>query len=125
MSITEAVAAYLADAKARELREATIYKLTIFFEKQFLAWAKDTGLRFLTEIDLTLLRTYRATWADGALAKKKKQERLTGFFWFCVRDTTPTDYFTREEFAKIIDATYLYRRSRWEDNDSHGTRLRC
>ena len=141
MAITEAVASYLADAKARELREATIYKLTILFEKQFLAWAKDEGLRFLIEIDLPLLRKYRASWTDGPLAKKKKQERLTGFFWFCVRagwiatnptqglgrisvESAPTDYFTREEFAKIIDATYIYRGSRWEENDTHGTRLR-
>lgn len=141
ITVVEAVAAYLADAKARELREATLYKLTILFEKQFLAWAKDKGIRFLTEVDLPLLRNYRAGWIDGPLAKKKKQERLTGFFWFCVRagwiaanptqglgrisvESAPTDYFTRDEFAKIVDATYIYRGSRWEDTDVHGTRLR-
>ena len=39
-------------------------------------------------------------------------------------ESAPTDCFTREEFAKIIDATYLYRGSRWEDDDTHGTRQR-
>jgi integrase len=140
VTIEEAVDAYLADAKARELRDSTLYKLRIIFQKQLLAWAKDKGLRFLREIDLRALRDYRATWSDGALAKKKKQERLTGFFWFCVRagwlttnpthglgkiavDQTPTDYFTPDEFQKIMDATYLYRENRWEQGDRNGTRL--
>jgi integrase len=141
VAIEDAVEAYLCDAKARELRPATLYKLEILFRKQFLAWAKDKGLRFLKEIDLTLLREYRANWKDGALAKRKKQERLIGFFWFCVRagwlatnptqglgkiavENIPTDYFPREEFAKIMDATYLYRENRWEQGDRNGTRLR-
>lgn len=142
VTIEEAVEAYLADAKVRELRQATLYKLTIIFRKQFLAWTRDKGLRFLKEIDLSLLRDYRATWKDGALAKKKKQERLIGFFWFCVRagwmatnptqglgkisvDTVPTDYFTPEEFRKVLDATYLYRENRWEEGDRNGSRLRA
>ncbi len=142
VTVEQAVEAYLADAKARELREATLYKLEIIFRKQFLTWAKDKGLRFLKEIDLSLLRDYRGTWKDGALAKKKKQERLIGFFWFCIRtgwlttnptqglgrisvDPTPTDYFTRDEFTKILDATYLYRENRWEQGDRNGTRLRA
>ena len=37
VTIEEAVEAYLTDAKARELREATLYKLEIIFRKQFLA----------------------------------------------------------------------------------------
>ncbi len=142
VTIEEAVAAYLADARARELREATLYKLESIFRKQFLSWVKDKGLRFLKEIDLPLLRDCRATWTDGALAKKKKQERLVGFFWFCIRsgwlttnptqglgrisvDPTPTDYFTRDEFKRIIDATYLYRENRWEQGDRNGSRLRA
>ncbi|MGI8746653.1 MAG: tyrosine-type recombinase/integrase [Bryobacteraceae bacterium] len=142
ITIEAAVEAYLADAKARELRTATLYKLEIIFRKQFLTWAKDKGVRFLKEIDLSFLREYRATWKDAALAKKKKQERLIGFFWFCLRagwltsnptqgigkiavDSTPTDYFPRDEFEKIMDATYLYRENRWEQGDRNGARLRA
>ena len=76
------------------------------------------------------------------MAKKKKQQRLTGFFWFCIRagwitanptnnlgrisvNRAPTDYFTREEFAKLLDAIHLYRESRAELLDGvHATRLR-
>ena len=40
-------------------------------------------------------------------------------------DATPTDYFTQEEFTKIVDATYLYRENRWEQGDTNGTRIRA
>ena len=96
-----------------------------------MAWSKAEGYKLLREFDLRAVQAYRATWKDGALAKKKKQERLTGFFWFCIRagwitqnptnglgritvNQTPTDYFTRKEFDKIVDVTYAYRENRGE-----------
>lgn len=37
----------------------------------------------------------------------------------------PTDYFTRDEYAKLIDATYLYRENRGETiGGANGTRIR-
>lgn len=139
--IDDAVESYLTDAKARELKAATLYKLEGVFRKQFLTWTNKKGLRYLKELNVTFLREFRATWEDAPLAKKKKQERLIGFFWFCIRsgwlnanpttglgrivvDQTPTDYFTQEEFEKILDATYLYRENRWEQGNCNGTRLR-
>jgi integrase/recombinase XerD len=141
VTIERAVNEYLADANARELGEATLYKLKIIFRKQLLAWSKAEGYKLLREFDLRAVQAYRATWKDGALAKKKKQERLTGFFWFCIRagwitqnptnglgritvNQTPTDYFTRKEFDKIIDATYAYRENRGETGSANSTRLR-
>ena len=64
------------------------------------------------------------------LAKKKKQECLIGFFYYYIRlgwirenpaanlgrirvKETPTDYFPREEFNRIVDATYAYPRQGW------------
>jgi hypothetical protein len=87
------------------------------------------------------LLTFRDTWIDGPLAKRKKQERLIGFFWACVRrgyitenptfglgkikvDQTPTDYFPPHEFEKIVDATYAYRENRGEIGNTNSTRLR-
>ena len=75
------------------------------------------------------MKNFRSTWGDGALAKSKKQDRIVGFFWACVRrgyvaqnpcvdlgkikvNQIPTDYFSQDEFAKIIDATYVYGDSR-------------
>jgi integrase/recombinase XerD len=142
-TIEQAVREYLADAKARELSEATIYKLEIIFRKQFLAWAKSEGYTLLRELDLRAVQTFRASWLDGGLAKKKKQERLTGFFWFCIRagwitqsptvnlkritvHQTPTDYFTRDEYAKILDATGRLDQGmgRAYDAEKRGQRIR-
>ena len=123
------------------MREATLYKLDIIFRKQFLTWCKANNYKFLRDVDLRAIQAFRASWKDGALAKKKKQERLTGFFWFCIRagwiaqnptanlgritvNQAPTDYFTGEEFAKIIDASYLYRENRGETGTTNSTRLR-
>jgi integrase/recombinase XerD len=141
VTIIQAVTEYLADAKARELSDATVYKLDIFFRKQFLSWCKTEGYRLLREIDLRAVQAFRTSWKDGAMAKKKKQERLTGFFWFCIRANwitmnptnnlgrisvtqAPTDYFTREEYEKLLDSTYLYRENRGETGTTNGTRLR-
>ena len=77
----------------------------------------------------------------GGLAKKKKQERLTGFFWFCIRagwlttsptlnlkriivQQTPTDYFPRDEFEQILDATYIYGDPRGGGIDVEHIRIR-
>jgi hypothetical protein len=80
VTIVQAVTEYLADAKARELADATLYKLEIQLEKQFLGWCKAEGYKLLKEFDLRAAQSFRASWTDGGLAKKKKQERLTGFF---------------------------------------------
>jgi integrase/recombinase XerD len=125
VTVEAAVKAYLADARSRELAIATIDKLETIFSKQFLAWATIEGIEYIDEIDLDALLNFRSTWKDGRLAKQKKQSRLIGFFWACVRRDyivknpsmglgkikvvqVPTDYFPRDEFQRILDATYIY-----------------
>lgn len=83
--IDAAVTKYLDDARARHLAEATITKLTTIFEKQFLAWTKDAGLRYLKELTPARLTARRSTWKDEALAASKKYQRAVGFFYFCMR----------------------------------------
>jgi hypothetical protein len=141
VTIETAVDAYLRDAKSRELESSTLSKLEGIFRKQFLTWCTSEGYKFLDEIDLDALLLFRNTWIDGPLAKRKKQERLIGFFWACVRrgyitenptfglgkikvDQTPTDYFPPHEFDKIVDATYAYRENRGETGNANSTRLR-
>jgi integrase len=144
VSLQQAVREYLADAKARELAESTLSKLDTIFEKQFLAWARGEGYTLLGEIDLRAVQSFRTTWKDGGLAKKKKQERVTGFFWFCIRagwitanptlnlrritvHQRPTDYFPREEYARIVEATYQLDegRDRAYDIEKRGKRIRA
>ena len=125
VTVENAVDAYLADARSRELESATLSKLETIFRKQFLVWSRIEGIEFLDQIDLDALLNFRNTWKDGKLAKQKKQSRLIGFFWACVRRgyiaqnpcmglgkikvvQIPTDYFPRDEFQRILDATHVY-----------------
>ncbi len=144
ISIVAAVTAYLSDAKARNLSEATLYKLKIIFEKQFVPWCAHKGYRFLIQVDLDALREFRDTWKDAPLARSKKQARLIGFFYFCVRSAwliqnpalrlgrikvvqKPTGYFDPDQYSAVIDATYCYRDTRFEQGDgiqAGGARIR-
>jgi integrase len=125
VTVENAVEAYLADARSRELESSTLSKLETIFRKQLLAWTRVQGFDYLDQIDLDVLLSFRSTWADGRLAKQKKQSRLIRFFWACVRRgyiaqnpcmglgkikvvQVPTDYFPRDEFQRILDATYIY-----------------
>jgi len=122
-TVKEAVTAYLSDAKARGLAESTIEKLQQIFRKQLLGFTEHNRLIFLRDLNVRNMTEWRSAWQDKPLAKKKKFERVVGFFWFCVRHgwltenptatmgrviakQVPTDYFTAEEYAKIIEATY-------------------
>jgi integrase/recombinase XerD len=49
VTIVQAVTEYLADAKARELADATLYKLETQLRKQFLNWCKKEGYKLLKE----------------------------------------------------------------------------
>jgi hypothetical protein len=124
----QAVTGYLSDAKAHELREATPYKLKGIFPKRYLPWT-ESKLHLFEGNRPSTRPEFRATWEDAALAKKKKPGASSGSFGFArgpagsppillrlgiAIDQAPTDCFTREEFDKIMDATYLYRENRWE-----------
>jgi hypothetical protein len=48
VTIEQAITDYLANAKARELSEAMLYKLDIFFRKRFSAYCKGEGYKLRT-----------------------------------------------------------------------------
>jgi len=125
VTVEAAVEAYLADARSRELKPATLSKLDTIFRKQLLVWSKVQGLDYLDQIDLDVLLSFRSTWTEGAVVKAKKQDRIIGFFWESFRRNfitqnpalslskirpkhIPTDYFPRDEFDRILDATRIY-----------------
>lgn len=125
VTVENAVEAYLADARSQEIESSTLSKLETIFCKQFLVWRRIEGIDYLDQIDLDTLVNFRNTWKDGKLAKQKQQSRLIGFFWACVRRgyiaqnpcmgldkikvvQIPTDYFPRDEFQRILDATHVY-----------------
>ena len=83
-AISEAVDRFFEDATARGLSEATIGKQTVLLRKQFLPWCKSRGFHSLKQINVDEITQFRTTWTDSPITKYKKQERLKGFFHFCV-----------------------------------------
>jgi integrase/recombinase XerD len=142
VTLAIAVARFLAAKKKENLADSTISKLTTIFEKQLLGWAHGQRITRLEEIEAAQLEAFRETWKDAPLARKKKQERVIGFFFYCVRmgwikanpavllgrikvQQKPTDYFTKEEFNKIVDATYVYNPKAWNTEPrNQATRVR-
>ena len=125
VTVAEAVEKFLADKRQQGLVDDTIEKLETIFEKQMLEWSTATHVVYLRDLNLERLREWRETWKGGALTRKKLQERVRGFFLFCQdsgwissnpskglskikAEGPPTDYFPKEEFTSIIDATYIY-----------------
>jgi integrase/recombinase XerD len=123
-TIQESKEKYLADATARYLNESTIYKYRLLF-KQLDAFAEKRGLRYLQELDLETLDSFRAEWKDGPRSSLKKLERLRAFFRFCERrkwvdgnpaadlrapkvQNRPTMPFTQPEMVKILVAFDKY-----------------
>ena len=85
VTVKDAVSRFLTSKRNENLADSTLDKLTTIFEKQFLAWATSYGFVHITEITTADLEGFRDTWTDGPLAKKKKQERLVGFLYYCLR----------------------------------------
>jgi site-specific recombinase XerD len=72
---------FLCDAEARNLHDRTVYKYRLLF-RHLKTFAEAQGIRFLKELDTSMLRKFRATWKDSNLAALKKLERLRSFFRF-------------------------------------------
>jgi integrase len=143
-TLKEAVNSYLADAEARGLAPATIQKLEHIFKKQLLGFAEQQRIVFLRDVNVRNMTEWRSSWSDKPLARKKKFERVVGFFWFCVRHGwikdnptatmgriiakhVPTDYFTADEYKQIIGATYRldeYTERSWAP-EKRGIRIRA
>jgi integrase/recombinase XerD len=126
ITVAQAWEQFLADAKARNLRESTVYKYQLL-SRQMEHFAGDNGLRFLREFDLPTLRKFRASWLNGNLGALKKLEYLRAFFRFAhdakwIDDNParklesprvtqrPTMPFTTEQMTEILAACEKYGR---------------
>jgi integrase len=123
--IPEAVDRFFNDMTARGLSEATLGKQEVLLRKQFLPWCRSRGFHSLKQIGVDEITQFRTTWADAPITKYKKQERLKGFFHFCVArewvrtnpvallkpvkvPPSPTLPFDEKQFAAILDACDRY-----------------
>jgi len=124
-AIVDAVEAFLADEKGRNLSKETTKQSRTLFQKQFLPWTKHRGLIRLRDLTPIELVNFRATWANNGLTANRKLSRLVGFFAFCIQNgwlhenpamrlkratahSLPTGWFPKPEFKRIVDATYAY-----------------
>ncbi len=124
ITVQEAGQRFLADAKARQLNESTVYKYRLLFT-QLEKFSSTRGLRYLKELDLQTLDQFRSEWHDGPRSSLKKLERLRAFLRFSERrkwidsnpaielkapkiSNRPTLPFTREEMMKILAALDKY-----------------
>jgi hypothetical protein len=66
-TIEDASEKFLSDAKARQLREPTIYKYRLLL-KQLKAFATDKGLVFISDFDPENTRLFRESWTNRGTA---------------------------------------------------------
>jgi integrase/recombinase XerD len=132
MTIQQAGEKYLTDATARCLNESTIYKYKLLF-KRIGDFAQTRGLRYLKELNLETLDTFRSEWKDGPRSSLKKLERLRAFLRFCERrkwidenpatdlkapkvQNRPTMPFTRADIIKTVAAFDQYAKRAGQAN---------
>lgn len=125
VTIDDAIQSFRDDERSRHLSKDSQKKSEFFFGKQLKDWARDHGFVFLDQLTPPALTQFRAQWGNGSTTTRRKHERLAAFFWFCVRmdwidrnpallmkrvkvQSKPTDYFPKNEFEVLVDATYAY-----------------
>lgn len=125
VTIDDAIQCFRDDEHSRHLNKHTHKKSEFFFKKQLKTWVERQGLIFLDQLTPAELTKFRAQWGNGSATTRRKHERLIAFLWFCVRmdwidknpallmkrvkiESRPTNYFTKEEFDALVDATYAY-----------------
>lgn len=140
LTIVQALADFFTDAEMRNLAPGTLSKLKTL-RGQLEAWAKERGLRYLKELTVAELGVFRSSWQDAGLSRKIKQQRLSSFFLFAIRNgwltenpvkklsrilvrDTPTDYFSEAEFQAILAALDKYKPKAWIDSKHQAERLR-
>jgi integrase len=119
-TIEQACDKYLEDAKARELRDSTLYKFRLLF-KRLQDFARDKGLVYVSDFDLDKLRDFRSSWPNKNESARVKLGNLRAFFRFCVKSKWVQENYAldlkppkvidpkiepleREEFEKILKA---------------------
>lgn len=83
ITIHDAYAKFLADAKSRNLSPATIRKYNLL-DRMLEKFSEDRGLIFLRQLDLDKVRDFRNTWKMNSLTGNKMLDRLKSFFKFCL-----------------------------------------
>jgi integrase/recombinase XerD len=141
VSIATACEDFLENARARGLQDSTRYKYKLLFE-QMKTFARGNGLRSLRELDLPMLRKFRASWANKNFSAQKKLESLRTFFRFAhanswiaentaakleTQKTRPPQVlpFTRDEWLSTLTACAAYGDNYGRTGQENARRLRA
>lgn len=141
VSVEMACEEFLESAKARGLKDSTRYKYRLLFG-QMKTFARDSGLRFLRELDLAMLRKFRSCWTNENFSAQKKLESLRTFLRFaqangwitenpaakleCQKTRRPQVLpFTREEMIRILAACDAYEDNYGRTGQDNARRLRA
>ncbi|MGH9684451.1 MAG: tyrosine-type recombinase/integrase [Candidatus Acidiferrales bacterium] len=125
ITLEHACESFIQDARSRGLRPPSLYKYELLF-RRLKDFAKNEGFAYLSQFDLETLRKFRATWQHKNFAARNKTENLRALFRFShdagwLKEnpakklkspkitSTPTQPFTRTEFARILKACDGYR----------------
>jgi len=82
VTIGEAVEAFLAKCKGREIQPTTFAKYHTF-TNQLGTYCDHRGHQYIDQLTTTDMDRFYASWNDGIRGKAKKLERLKGFVKFC------------------------------------------
>jgi integrase/recombinase XerD len=103
-TIEHACDSYIKDAKARELREPTLYKFRLLF-RQLQEFGDSKGLVFISDFDLETLRQFRATWPNKNESARVKLGNLRAFFGFCKKSKWISENYAEDlKPAKVMDS---------------------
>ena len=115
-AVEHCVDEFMADAKARGLREPTLKKYRVLLENvrenkiathspSLIEFCAGKGLRFVEQLDLSWLKQFRAQWADKNIASQKKLERLRAFGRFATdHGWWPENYPQKIKAPTVTDA---------------------
>lgn len=82
-NIAEAVGKFLADAKARNLSEATLAKYRRLLEGEFLSFCQARSAVALSRLTVDFTRDFRDSLDHSPVTRLKKLEYLRAFLTFC------------------------------------------
>ena len=111
---------FLDDAKARGLRESTVYKYKLILD-QLERFGEGAGITFISGFNVEDLHSFRNSWMNRGQSAVKKLEHLKSFFRFCSESAWVKDNpcklirppkvtllqvlpFSDEEMTKILQA---------------------
>jgi integrase len=139
VTVEAALGAFIAKKQGQRLSHSWLYKFSLM-QRELVNFARGRGLTYIDELSDDELGLLSRSWKVAPITAQKRQERWHSFFAYCIRKRwvkhnpveelgpikvrpVPTDYFSREEFQKLVDVTY--DTTHWTTNPGHRDRVRA